>query len=281
MKLKYLLRGIGIGAFTAGLVAFLVTLGGGTMSDEKVIERARALGYETESEVLARLNDEPVKLTDETPVNSTKTSETEKAVVEEILPSGVKASEETSEQASSEKATSEKTSDEKKSEEDSAKKAEEESAKKAEEESAKKAEEEAAKKAEEEAKKKAEEEEKKKAEEEAKKKAEEEEKKKAEEEAKKKAEEEEKKKAEEEAAKKAEEDAAKKQATGETVTISVKAGQFSDSVAKMCKEAGLVADAAKFDKYMCDNGYSGRISTGDHVIAKGASEEEIAKALCK
>ena len=265
MKLKYLLRGIGIGAFTAGLVAFLVTLGGGTMSDEKVIERARALGYETESEVLARLNDEPVKLTDETPVNSTKTSETEKAVVEEILPSGVKASEETSEQVSSEKATSEKTSDEKKSEEDSAKKAEEESAKKAEEESAKKAEEEAAKKAEEEAKKK----------------AEEEEKKKAEEEAKKKAEEEEKKKAEEEAAKKAEEDAAKKQATGETVTISVKAGQFSDSVAKMCKEAGLVADAAKFDKYMCDNGYSGRISIGDHVIAKGASEEEIAKALCK
>ena len=280
MKLKYLLRGIGIGAFTAGLVAFLVTLGGGTMSDEKVIERARALGYETESEVLARLNDEPVKLTDETPVNSTKTSETEKAVVEEILPSGVETSEKTSEQVSSETATSEKTSDEKKSEEDSAKKAEEESAKKAEEESAKKAEEEAAKKAEEEAKKKAEEEEKKKAEEEAKKKAEEEEKKKAEEEAKKKAEEE-KKKAEEEAAKKAEEDAAKKQATGETVTISVKAGQFSDAVAKMCKEAGLVADAAKFDKYMCDNGYSGRISTGDHVIAKGASEEEIAKALCK
>ena len=265
MKLKYLLRGIGIGAFTAGLVAFLVTLGGGTMSDEKVIERARALGYETESEVLARLNDEPVKLTDETPVNSTKTSETEKAVVEEILPSGVETSEKTSEQVSSETATSEKTSDEKKSEEDSAKKAEEESAKKAEEESAKKAEEEAAKKAEEEAKKK----------------AEEEEKKKAEEEAKKKAEEEEKKKAEEEAAKKAEEDAAKKQATGETVTISVKAGQFSDSVAKMCKEAGLVADAAKFDKYMCDNGYSGRISVGDHVIAKGASEEEIAKALCK
>ena len=84
-----------------------------------------------------------------------------------------------------------------------------------------------------------------------------------------------------EAAKKAEEDAAKKQATGETVTISVKAGQFSDAVAKMCKDAGLVADAAKFDKYLCDNGYSGRISTGDHVIAKGASEEEIAKALCK
>ena len=246
------------------------------MSDEKVIERARELGYEKEEDILARINgNDIVKLTEETPINATETSEKEKAVVEEILPGGVKTSEENTEQVSSEK-TSEDT--------EAAKKAEEEAAKKAEEEAAKKAEEEAAKKAEEEAKKKAEEEEaKKKAEEEAKKKAEEEEaKKKAEEEAKKKAEEEEaKKKAEEEAKKKAEEELAKKQANGETVTITVKSGQFSETVAKMCKDAGLVADAGKFDKYLCDNGYSGRISVGDHVIAKGASEEEIAKALCK
>ncbi|MBR4581930.1 MAG: cell envelope integrity protein TolA [Lachnospiraceae bacterium] len=276
MKLKFLLRGIGIGIFTAGLVAFLVTLGGGKVSDEQVIQRAKELGYEKEEEILARLNDsEIVKLTEDTPINSTKTSETnsDKAVVEEILPSGVKTSEEnTSEQASSEK-TSEEADSAKKAEEDAAKKAEEEAAKKAEEEAAKKAEEEAKKKAEEEEKKKAEEEEKKKAEEEAKKKAEEEEKKKAEEEA--------KKKAEEEAAKKEAEELAKKQASGETVTITVKSGQFSETVAKMCKEAGLVSDAAKFDKYLCDNGYSGRISVGDHVIAKGASDEEIAKALCK
>ena len=150
--------------------------------------------------------------------------------------------------------------------------------KKAEEE-AKKAEEE--KKAAEEAKKL--EEEKKKAEEEAKKA--EEEKKKAEEEAKKA--EEEKKKAEEakkaeEEKKKAEEEAKKQsQATGETVTITVKSGQFSETVAKMCETAGLVDSAAKFDDFMCKNGYSGRISVGDHKIAKGSSYEEIAKALCK
>ena len=257
MKLKYLLRGIGIGVFTAGLVAFLVTLGGGKMSDEKVIERARELGYEKEEDILARINgNDVVKLTEETPINATETSEKEKAVVEEILPGGVKTSEENTSEENTEQVSSEKTSEDT----------------------------EAAKKAEEEAKKKAEEEEvKKKAEEEAKKKAEEEEaKKKAEEEAKKKAEEEEaKKKAEEEAKKKAEEELAKKQANGETVTITVKSGQFSETVAKMCKDAGLVADAGKFDKYLCDNGYSGRISVGDHVIAKGASEEEIAKALCK
>ena len=281
MKLKYLLRGIGIGVFTAGLVAFLVTLGGGKMSDEKVIERARELGYEKEEDILARINgNDVVKLTEETPINATETSEKEKAVVEEILPGGVKTSEENTSEENTEQVSSEKTSEDT----EAAKKAEEEATKKAEEEAAKKAEEEAAKKAEEEAKKKAEEEEaKKKAEEEAKKKAEEEEaKKKAEEEAKKKAEEEEaKKKAEEEAKKKAEEELAKKQANGETVTITVKSGQFSETVAKMCKDAGLVADAGKFDKYLCDNGYSGRISVGDHVIAKGASEEEIAKALCK
>ena len=271
MKLKYLLRGIGIGIFAAGLVAFLVNLGGGKISDEKAIARAVELGYEKEEDILARLNSssEIVKLTDETPSNSTKTSE--KSIAEEIIPDGLKTSEEP---ASEEQTTSEEDSAKKTAEEDEKKKAEEESAKKAaEEEEKKKAEEEAAKKAAEEA-------EKKKAEEEAAKKAAEEaEKKKAEEEAAKKAAEEaEKKKAEEEAAKK---EAEKKEATGEVVNIVVKSGQYSDSVAKACKDAGLVEDATKFDKFLCDNGYSGRISVGDHKIAKGSSEEEIAKALCR
>ena len=238
MKLKYLLRGIGIGFFTAGLVAFLVTLGSGKMSDEEILKRAEELGY-----VSAEQNSsEIVKLTDQTPINSTKEEQSEKSISEEIIPGGVNTSEET---------TSEDTSSED------------------------------AKKAEEEAKKK--EEESKKAEEEAKKKEEEEAKKKAEEEAKKKEEEEAKKKAEEEAKKKAEEEAKKKEQTptGETVTITVKSGQFSESVAKACESAGLVTSATEFDNFLCKNGYANRISVGDHVIAKGASFEEIAKALCK
>ena len=247
MKLKYLIRGIGIGVFAAGLVALIVSLTAGKMSDEKILERARQLGYEDRNVVIQEIRNEdgPVKLTDQTPTNSTKDT-SEKNIVTEVLPDGVENSE----------STSQVTSEDKKAEEE-AKKAEEE------------------KKAAEEAKKL--EEEKKKAEEEAKKA--EEEKKKAEEEAKKKAEEE--KKAAEEA-KKAEEEAKKQsQATGETVTITVKSGQFSDTVAKMCETAGLVDSAAKFDDYMCKNGYSGRISVGDHKIAKGSSYEEIAKALCK
>ncbi len=241
MKLKYLIRGIGIGVFAAGAVALIVSLTAGKMSDEKILERARQLGYEDRNVVIQEIRNEdgPVKLTDQTPANSTKDT-SEKNIATEVLPDGVENSE----------STSQVTSEDKKAEEE-----------------AKKAEEEAKKKAEEEAKKA--EEEKKKAEEA--KKAEEE-KKKAEEEAKKA--EEEKKKAEEEAKKQS-------QATGETVTITVKSGQFSETVAKMCETAGLVDSATKFDDFMCKNGYSGRISVGDHKIAKGSSYEEIAKALCK
>ena len=126
------------------------------------------------------------------------------------------------------------------------------------------------------------EEEKKKAEEEAQKKAEEE-KKKAEEEAQKKAEEE-KKKAEEEAQKKAEEEKKQQeqqQAKGEVVTITIQSGQFSESVSEACEKAGLVKSATEFNKYLCDNGYSGRLAVGDHKITKGSSFEEIAKKLCE
>ena len=227
MKLKYLIRGIGIGVFAAGLVALIVSLTAGKMSDEKILERARQLGYEDRNVVIQEIRNEdgPVKLTDQTPANSTKDT-SEKNIATEVLPDGVENSE----------STSQVTSEDKKAEEE-----------------AKMAEEEAKKKAEEEAKKA------------------EEEKKKAEEA--KKAEEE-KKKAEEEAKKQS-------QATGETVTITVKSGQFSETVAKMCETAGLVDSATKFDDFMCKNGYSGRISVGDHKIAKGSSYEEIAKALCK
>jgi nucleoid-associated protein YgaU len=227
VKLKYLIRGIGIGVFAAGLVALIVSLTAGKMSDEKILERARQLGYEDRNVVIQEIRNEdgPVKLTDQTPANSTKDT-SEKNIATEVLPDGVENSE----------STSQVTGEDKKAEEE-----------------AKKAEEEAKKKAEEEAKKA------------------EEEKKKAEEA--KKAEEE-KKKAEEEAKKQS-------QATGETVTITVKSGQFSETVAKMCETAGLVDSATKFDDFMCKNGYSGRISVGDHKIAKGSSYEEIAKALCK
>ena len=249
MKLKYLLHGIGIGLFTAGCISLIVFATAGRMSDEQIIKRAKELGYVPQTEATSEL----VQLTSENPA---KEADSKTGVVtEEITPPGVKTSEKASEKASEK--TSVKTSEDVKAEEEAKKKAEEE----------------AAKKAEEEAKKKAEEEE-------AKKKAEEEAKKKAEEEAAKKAEEEAKKKAEEEAKKKAEEEAKQQQPKGETVTITIQSGQFSESVSEACEKAGLVKSATEFDKYLCDNGYSGRLAVGEHKIAKGSSFEEIAKALC-
>ncbi len=242
MKLKYLLHGIGIGLFTAGCISLIVFATAGRMSDEQIIKRAKELGYVPQTEATSEL----VQLTSENPA---KEADSKTGVVtEEITPPGVKTSEEASEKASEK--TSVKTSEDVKAEEEAKKKAEEEAAKKAEEEAKKKAEEEEAKK-------------------------------KAEEEAKKKAEEEAAKKAEEEAKKKAEEEAKQQQQPkGETVTITIQSGQFSESVSEACEKAGLVKSATEFDKYLCDNGYSGRLAVGEHKIAKGSSFEEIAKALC-
>ena len=252
MKIKYLIRGIGIGVLAAGIIGFIVGMTGGLVTDSQAIEKARALGYMSEEEFMEKyLTSEPVKLTDQTPGNAEDTSE--KIIPEEIVPAGMKTSEETSEAVSEEVKSEEAKSEETKSET---------------------AQSEEDKKAEEEAKKKAEEEEKKKAEEEAKKKAEEEEaKKKAEEEARKKAEEEEKKKSEEGNKRDSE-------ANGKKVTITIQSGQYSESVSAACEQAGLVKSATEFNKYLCDNGYSNKLRVGDHEIAMGASYDEIAKALC-
>ena len=266
MKIKYLIRGIGIGVLAAGIIGFIVGMTGGLVTDNQAIEKAKALGYMSEEEFMEKyLTSEPVKLTDQTPGNAEDTSG--KIISEEIVPAGMKTSEETSEAVSEEVKSEEAKSEETKSEETKSETAQSEEDKKAEEEAKKKAEEEEKKKAEEEAKKKAEEEEaKKKAEEEAKKKAEEEE-------AKKKAEEEEKKKSEEGNKRDSE-------ANGKKVTITIQSGQYSESVSAACEQAGLVKSATEFNKYLCDNGYSNKLRVGDHEISMGASYEEIAKALC-
>ena len=65
----------------------------------------------------------------------------------------------------------------------------------------------------------------------------------------------------------------------ETVQITVQGGDGSQTVARKLAEAGLVDDAAAYDKYLCANGYDKRICTGTHTIPLGASEEEIAKII--
>jgi len=75
-------------------------------------------------------------------------------------------------------------------------------------------------------------------------------------------------------------DAADAQAmAGSTKEITVSSGDGSDTVAGKLYEAGLVSDAAAYDKYLCQNGYDKKICTGVKVIPAGASDAEIAKIL--
>ncbi len=69
------------------------------------------------------------------------------------------------------------------------------------------------------------------------------------------------------------------QAVQETVTITINSGEGSGTVSRKAAQAGLVADAADFDRYLCANGYDKKLAVGNHIIPVGASYEEIAKKL--
>lgn len=67
--------------------------------------------------------------------------------------------------------------------------------------------------------------------------------------------------------------------TGDTVTLTIRAGANSYSVSKELQNMGLIADAGAFDDYLCDNGYAKIVRVGTYEIVKGTSEEEIAKII--
>lgn len=66
-----------------------------------------------------------------------------------------------------------------------------------------------------------------------------------------------------------------------TVTFEVHQGDTSVSVSRRAKEMGLVESAADFDVFLCQNGYSKRISIGTYEITVGATEKEIADIVTK
>lgn len=68
---------------------------------------------------------------------------------------------------------------------------------------------------------------------------------------------------------------------GETVTLVIGRGESSTTVSKNLKKAGIVEDAAAFDRFLCNNGYDKKIITGTYEISYGASEEEIAKIITR
>lgn len=68
-------------------------------------------------------------------------------------------------------------------------------------------------------------------------------------------------------------------ARAETVTFRIQNGAGSSGVSRDLAAAGLVEDAAAFDTFLCDNGYSKRLRAGTYEIVPGSSEEEIARII--
>lgn len=68
---------------------------------------------------------------------------------------------------------------------------------------------------------------------------------------------------------------------GEVITLVVNRGESSVTVSKSLEELGLVEDYRAFDRYLCDKGYDHSICSGTHEIPLGATEEEIARIICK
>lgn len=70
-------------------------------------------------------------------------------------------------------------------------------------------------------------------------------------------------------------------APGQAVAIVINRGADSYSVSRQLAEAGLVSDMGEFDRYLCNNGYAGRICVGTFWITPGSSEEQIAKIVTR
>lgn len=66
---------------------------------------------------------------------------------------------------------------------------------------------------------------------------------------------------------------------GELVEIVIERGYSSYTVAQILEEKGVIEDAGDFDKYLSDRDLDVRIATGVHVVAVGASYEEIAATI--
>lgn len=64
-----------------------------------------------------------------------------------------------------------------------------------------------------------------------------------------------------------------------TVTIQISSGDGSLTVSRKLEQAGLVASAADFDLYLCQNGYDKRLNVGTFEIPANADQEQMARIL--
>ena len=61
--------------------------------------------------------------------------------------------------------------------------------------------------------------------------------------------------------------------------LTVERGYSSDRVAGILEDAGVIDNAAAFDRYLCSNGYDKRISVGSYQIPVGADYSTVAKLI--
>jgi hypothetical protein len=70
-------------------------------------------------------------------------------------------------------------------------------------------------------------------------------------------------------------------ATTETKTVVIPGGLSSDGVAQVLYNAGVIDNAASFNRFLIDKGKDRVIRSGTKVIPAGATYEEIANIICK
>ena len=65
----------------------------------------------------------------------------------------------------------------------------------------------------------------------------------------------------------------------EIKTVEILPGEYSDVVSQKLFEAGLIPDAAAFNKYLMDSGKDQNIMVGVHQIPMGSDQDEIIRIL--
>lgn len=68
---------------------------------------------------------------------------------------------------------------------------------------------------------------------------------------------------------------------GTYITIDIASSDFSNHAASKLQAAGLVENAADFDRYLIDHGYESRIASGRHEFKVGSTYQELAAELVK
>lgn len=66
---------------------------------------------------------------------------------------------------------------------------------------------------------------------------------------------------------------------GKEVTIIINSGEGSFTVCRRLEEVGLISSAAEYDDYLYENGYDKKLRVGNHIIPPGADLKMIADIL--